>query len=257
MHTAGRNPAAGRSDMAKPGDYKALTFDCYGTLIDWESGIWDAFQPVLMANECRAITRDRALAAFAELESRQQATAPTMRYEELLRAVHARFAARFGLRTSDDLDAGFGQSIAHWPAFPDTADALRILKTHFRLVILSNVSRAGFAASNRKLGVEFDAIYTAEDIGSYKPAPANFEYLLSHLESDLGLGRTDVLHTAQSLFHDHVPAKQLGLANAWIDRQRLSESGDWGATAHVSERPEVDFLFYSMGEMAQAVEQGT
>ncbi len=113
--------------------------------------------------------------------------------------------------------------------------------------------RDGFAASNRKLGVEFDAIYTAEDIGSYKPAAANFEYLLARLDADLGLARSDILHTAQSLFHDHVSANKFGLANAWIDRRRLSESGAWGATAKVEQRPDIDFMFFSMAEMAEAV----
>jgi FMN phosphatase YigB (HAD superfamily) len=121
-------------------------------------------------------------------------------------------------------------------------------------VILSNVHRDGFAASNRKLGVEFDAIYTAQDVGSYKPAPANFEYLLTHLDKDLGLSAGDVLHTAQSLHHDHVQARAFGLANAWIDRQGLSKGGDWGATASVAQRPETDYVFYSMMEMAEAVQ---
>ena len=136
--------------------------------------------------------------------------------------------------------------------FPDTADALRALKRHFKLVILSNVNRDGFAASNRKLGVDFDAIYTAEDVGSYKPTPRNFEYMLERLSADLGLAAGDVLHTAQSLFHDHVPAREFGLANAWIDRQGLDEGGNWGATAPVAERPEVDFLFPTMAAMAEA-----
>ena len=141
----------------------------------------------------------------------------------------------------------------HWPAFPDTADALRILKQHYRLVILSNVHRDGIVASNRKLGVEFDAIYTAEEIGAYKPADANFEYLIARLKSDLGLEPSDVLHTAQSLYHDHVPARKFGLANAWIDRQRLSEGGSWGATERVETTPAADFVFFSLGEMAEAV----
>lgn len=239
--------------MARLSEFKVLTFDCYGTLIDWESGIWDAFQPLLMANRGVAMTREQALVAFAGLESRQEADAPTMVYEEVLRCVHGQFAAQFGLQSSDALDAAFGSSLPHWPAFPDTADALRFLQTRFKLVILSNVSRAGFAASNRKLGVAFDAIYTAQDVGSYKPSPANFAYLLSHVAADLGLQKTDILHTAQSLFHDHVPAKQVGLANAWIDRQRLSQSGQWGATAVIDTLPSIDFHFFSMGEMAQAV----
>ena len=241
--------------MVRLSEYKVLTFDCYGTLIDWESGIWDAFQPLLMANNCAEITREKALVAFAGLESQQEADTPTMVYEDVLRQVHRQFAAQFGLQTSDALDAAFGNSLPHWPAFPDTADALRYLKTQFKLVILSNVSRAGFAASNRKLGVDFDAIYTAQDVGSYKPSPANFDYLLSHLAADLGYQPADILHTAQSLFHDHVPAKRVGLANAWIDRQRLSESGKWGATAVIDTLPPIDFHFFSMSEMAQAVAQ--
>jgi 2-haloalkanoic acid dehalogenase type II len=233
--------------------FKVLTFDCYGTLIDWETGIWDALQPLLMENACDAVTRDAGLRLFGRLEHAEESANPSLLYSQLLERVHAAMAGELGLRTTRALDAAFGASVPQWPAFPDSADALRYLKTRFRLVILSNVHRAGFAASNRKLGVEFDAIYTAEDIGSYKPAPRNFEYLLEHLGSDFGLARGDVLHTAQSLLHDHVPARAFGLANAWIDRQRLSQSGSWGATAPVAERPATDYLFFSLGEMADAV----
>ena len=235
-------------------DYKVLTFDCYGTLIDWESGIWDALQPLLMSNGRTDLTRADGLAAFATCESAQEHETPNKLYPDLLRAVHARIAAHLGMETNSQLDDEFGTSVPRWPAFPDTADALRILKRHYKLVILSNVNRDGFAASNRKLGVEFDAIYTAEDVGSYKPNPANFEYMLKHLSEDLGLGKSDVLHTAQSLFHDHMQAKNFGLANAWVDRQRLSESGQWGATAVVEEMPQTDFIFFSMMEMAEAVQ---
>ena len=237
-------------------DYKVLTFDCYGKLIDWEAGIWDALQPLIMANGRSDIACGKALETHAILERQQETEAHGMLYTDVLTRIHGQFAAKFGLRSNEQLDADFGRSIPHWPAFPDTADALRYLQTRYKLVILSNVSREGFAASSRKLGVEFDAIYTAEDIGSYKPAAGNFEYLFEHLKQDLGLERADILHTAQSLFHDHVPAKKFGLANAWIDRQHLSESGSWGATAKVSEQPEVDFLFFSMGEMAEAVKAG-
>ena len=234
-------------------DFRVLTFDCYGTLIDWESGIWDALQPLLMANDCREVTRKLALDAFSRAESAQESETPDMIYPELLTRVHGAVARHFDLRTTAALDAAFGGSVDHWPAFPDTADALRVLKAHYQLVILSNVNREGFAASNRKLGVSFDAVYTAEDIGAYKPTPGNFEYMLEHLREDLGLGPDDILHTAQSLFHDHVPARDFGLANCWIDRQGLSQGGDWGATARVEKRPEVDFLFPNMGAMAAAV----
>jgi 2-haloacid dehalogenase len=234
-------------------DFKVLTFDCYGTLIDWESGIWDALQPILMLNQSSDILRDDALVSFARHESAVEAERPDLHYRRVLEKVHQALAGEFGLESTEGLDQDFGQSAAHWPAFADTADALRYLKTRYKLVILSNIDRKSFAASNRKLGVSFDAIYTAEDIGSYKPASTNFEYLLEHLKSELGLAPADVLHTAQSLFHDHAPACAFGLANAWIDRQRLSEQGSWGATAPPAERPRLDFSFFAMAEMANAV----
>jgi 2-haloalkanoic acid dehalogenase type II len=234
-------------------DFQVLSFDCYGTLIDWETGIWDALQPLMLASGAAAPQRAEALSAFAEIQSAQEAATPDMLYPRLLARVHAAFARRFALTTSVDLDRAFGDSIRHWPAFPDTADALRVLKRHFRLVVLSNVHRDGFAASSAKLGVAFDAVYTAEDIGSYKPDPRNFQFMLARLNEDLGLARSAVLHTAQSLFHDHVQARAFGLANAWIDRRGLAEGGDWGATLEVEERPQVDFRFPTLAAMAAAL----
>jgi 2-haloalkanoic acid dehalogenase type II len=238
------------------GEFTTLTFDCYGTLIDWETGIWDALQPLIAAGGRDDITREAALGVFGRLESAQQAATPAMLYPALLAEVHRAFARHYGLETTAELDAAFGTSVPHWPAFADTADALRRLKRRYRLVILSNIDRAGFGASRRKLGVAFDAVYTAEDIGSYKPARANFDYLLRHLKADLGVAKAEVLHTAQSLFHDHVPARAVGLANCWIDRQGLAEGGSWGATAEVAERPKVDFLFPTLAALADAVEAG-
>ncbi|MFT5219668.1 MAG: 2-haloacid dehalogenase [Planctomycetota bacterium] len=234
-------------------DYAALTFDCYGTMIDWESGIWDALQPLIFASKRNDIDRQSGLQAFAKIETEQELATPGLIYPELLTCVHRSIAAHFGIASSDELDQHFGASVPHWPAFPDSADALRILKKHFKLVILSNVNRDGFAASNLKLGVEFDAIYTAQDVGSYKPNDANFAYLLEHMKSDLGIEPGQILHTAQSLHHDHVPATRAGLAKAWIDRQNLADSDNWGATAVVDNRPEVEFKFNSLMEMAEAL----
>lgn len=233
--------------------FKVLTFDCYGTLIDWETGIWDAFQPLIAFNGGSGLSRKAALEAFAVHESRVENEAPGTLYPDVLARVHREVSLQADLRTSADLDREFGRSLPHWPAFPDSAEALRYLKQRYKLVILSNVNREGFAASNRKLGVDFDAVYTAQDIGTYKPNPANFEFLLKHLRDEFGLRPEDILHTAQSLYHDHLPAQQLGLATAWIDRQGLSKSGDWGATARLEEMPETDFLFHSMAELASAV----
>lgn len=230
-------------------DFKVLTFDCYGTLIDWETGIWNALQPLISAGRLK-LDREEALARFGKLESEVEEAGPSLRYSTLLAAVHARLAKDLGVHIHADLNERFGGSVPDWPAFPDSAEALVYLKRHYKLVILSNTDRQSFAASNRKLGVTFDAVYTAEDIGSYKPDPRNFAYLLSHLETDLGLKPGDVLHTAQSLFHDHVPAEQAGLARAWIDR-RFGMTGS-GATQVPANQPKVDFHFKSMAELAEA-----
>jgi 2-haloacid dehalogenase len=237
--------------MVKPlTAFRAVSLDCYGTLIDWETGIWDAVQPVLMADAARPVTRPTLLAAFAETEHHIQAERPFVPYPEVLRRCHVALARRFGLRTTDALDAAFGASVGQWPAFPDTVDALRALQRHVRLVILSNIDRASFAASNRKLGVAFDAIYTAEDIGSYKPDPRTFAYLQDQVQADLGLTVDEVLHTAQSLFHDHVPARAAGLATAWIDRHHLAAQDTWGATPRVAVRPAVDYSFPTLAALA-------
>ncbi|MDX1482478.1 MAG: haloacid dehalogenase type II [Woeseiaceae bacterium] len=234
-------------------EFKVLTFDCYGTLIDWETGIWDALQPLFRFNAPYRPDRDAALKAFGDSEDGEERANPGHPYPQILEASHRGVAVHLGLKTTDALDEAFGASVPHWPAFADSANALRALKERYRLVILSNVHRDGFAASNAKLGVDFDAVYTAEDIGSYKPADANFDYLLARLRADFGLDREDVLHTAQSLFHDHAPANCFRIANAWIDRQRQSETGRSGATSSPTEMPRVDFSYFTLQEMADAV----
>ena len=234
-------------------DFKILSFDCYGTLIDWETGIWDALQPLLAAGGSDLPSRKEALRAHAKHEHATESQTPERPYTEILARVHELIAAEFGLETDATMNSAFGRSVAHWPAFSDSAVALRSLSQHFKLVILSNVDRAGIAASLRKLGVRFDAVYTAEDIGSYKPAARNFDYMLDRLAETFDCPPDGILHTAQSLFHDHVPANRHGLANAWIDRQRLSQDGDWGATCQVDDMPQVDFRFFSLKEMADAV----
>lgn len=235
-------------------DYEALSFDCYGTLIDWESGIWAALQPMLMANDS-PVTRHDALAEFARIEAVQEARMPGLRYSELLAVLHRDLAKSLELSTTDQLDTMFGSSVPQWPAFADSAGALAFLGDRYRLVILSNVDRESFAGSNARLEVTFDAIYTAEDIGSYKPDPANFDYLLRHLEDEFGTHADSVLHVAQSLYHDHAPAKAAGLDTVWIDRQRLSAGGEWGATAPIEEPPVPDHVFFSMADLARAVEE--
>ena len=147
-------------------DFNVLTFDCYGTLIDWETGIHTALLPLLGKGNL-ALSKDDALAIFAKHESAQQHETPDLLYPELLTAVHGRMAQEWSIPVSAEENQRFGASVPDWPAFPDSVASLRYLKQHYKLVILSNVDRESFAGSNRRLEVEFDAIYTAQDVGSY------------------------------------------------------------------------------------------
>jgi 2-haloalkanoic acid dehalogenase type II len=228
-------------------DFSVLSFDCYGTLIDWESGIYAALQPLLLQAGVD-LPRDTVLETYARHESDQEALTPGMIYSDLLTEVHRRLARAYGVAMPDAAHLAFGASVPEWPAFADSAAALQYLKQHYKLVILSNVDRASFVGSNKRLMVEFDAIYTAEDVGSYKPDQANFSYMLDHL-GKIGIEKESLLHTAQSLFHDHGPAKLAGLASAWIDRRH--ETGGWGATMPAAGAT-YDFRFTSMAEMSQA-----
>ncbi|MAT97409.1 MAG: haloacid dehalogenase type II [Anaerolineaceae bacterium] len=229
-------------------DFKMLTFDCYGTLIDWESGMVAGLAPLTERLD-RKLTRNEILEAHARFESSQQVQTPTRRYQELLATVYRRLAEEWGVSVGWDECVAYGRSIQNWPAFPDSVEALRYLKQHYKLVILSNVDNESFAASNEKLGVAFDAIYTAEDIGSYKPAAANFEYMLTMLKG-LGYEKSDILHTAESLFHDHAPANRHELSSCWIYRRHRQEG--FGATMTPGDMPRYDFRFNSMAEMVEA-----
>jgi 2-haloalkanoic acid dehalogenase type II len=229
-------------------DFKALSFDCYGTLIDWESGMIEALRG-LTSRVQHPLSRDEILQAHARHESAQQLQTPSKRYCELLPIVYKRLAEEWGVTVSTDACETYGLSVRDWPAFVDSPGALQYLKKYFKLIILSNVDNRTFSFSNRKLQVDFDAIYTAEDIGSYKPADRNFDYMLGHL-SDLGVRKSEVLHTAESLFHDHGPANRHGLASCWIYR-RHGQDG-FGATMDPGAMPKIDFRFNSMAELAKA-----
>jgi 2-haloacid dehalogenase len=229
-------------------DFKALTFDCYGTLIDWESGMVTALMP-LAARSPKPLTRDDILEAHARHESSQQISTPTMKYSELLAVVYKRLAEEWGIAATWEDCLAYGNSVKDWPAFPDSAEALRYLKQHYRLVILSNVDNASFAHSNRRLDVAFDAVYTAQDIGSYKPSSRNFDYMIDKL-AGLGIGKSEILHTAESLFHDHAPANRHGLASCWIYRRHDKQG--FGATMNPGAIPQHNFRFNSMADLVKA-----
>lgn len=228
-------------------DYKALTFDVYGTLIDWESGMVAGLKP--LTDKVGGLTRDQILEAHAYHESTTQTQTPGKIYSQLLAVVYKRLAEEWGVDVSWDECLTYGRSVEHWPAFEDSAGALQYLKRYFKLVVLSNVDNASFAHSNAKLGVNFDAVYTAEDAGSYKPAPRNFDYMLANL-ARMGVEKGDILHTAESMFHDHGPANQHGLANCWIYRRHDKQG--FGATMNPGEMPRYDMMFHSMADLVKA-----
>lgn len=229
---------------------QALTFDVYGTLIDWESGIVEALTPWA---ERHGVAADRAalLAAFARFETRRQQENPDTRYPEVLALVFEDIARAFGVTPSGAEAEAFGDSVGDWPAFPDSAEALTYLARHHRLGVISNVDRASFAASNRKLGVAFDVVVTAEDAGAYKPDLAPFRMAVDAL-AEIGVGFDGILHVAQSLYHDHAPAERLGLASCWIDRQDQAAGGAWGATPPPPGAPKPALRFAGMAAMVAA-----
>ena len=230
--------------------YAALSFDCYGTLIDWEAGMLSVFGP-WAAERGLDVNDDQLLAVFAEHESATERENPTWLYPAILAEAFRRTGRSLGVAVDETWAGRLGDSVPDWPAFPDSRAALAALAQRYRLIIVSNVHRAGFAASNLRLHGDFAAIITAEDVGAYKPADKHF-VALDRALVDLGIDRSQLLHVAQSLFHDHVPAHRHGLASVWINR-RHDRSG-WGATPEPSDEDSYGLEFSSMGDFAEAVE---
>jgi 2-haloalkanoic acid dehalogenase type II len=231
---------------------QALTVDVFGSLIDWESGIVEAIAPWLRQNGVMASRRE-ILGAFAASESARQQANPECRHPEILELVFADMAAHFGLTPTPEAAETFGAAVTDWPAFVDSADALATLAQYYKLAVIANADRASIAAAQRTLGVAFDVVVTAEDAGAYKPHLDPFRMAIDDL-SEQGVGFDAILHTAQSLYHDHVPAKRLGLATCWIDRRTHSEDGEWGATPPPSDAPVPDHRFTTMAGLARAVQ---
>lgn len=231
--------------------YKALSFDCYGTLIDWEAGIaavlapWAREQGLDLADE-------ELLLAYADNEAAVELETPSALYPEVLAAAFRRTGDKVGHLVSDGWAQRLGRSVPDWPAFPDSANALARLARHYQLIILSNVHRDGFAGSNRRLHGDFAAIITAEDVGAYKPASSHFRALEAKL-AELGLDRKDLLHVAQSLFHDHVPAQREGLPSVWINRRH--DRPGWGATPEPSDQWSYNLEFNSMADFVDAADR--
>jgi 2-haloacid dehalogenase len=218
------------------GRFEVLTFDCYGTLIDWESGLLAALGSALGTP-----ADDALLERFARHEARLEA-GPYLPYREVLARAAAGVGEELGLRPSAPALEGFGGSVVDWPPFADSASALSSLASRFGLGVITNCDDDLFAASATRLGHPFSWVVTAQQARAYKPSLRPFELAFSVIPTP----RERILHVAQSLFHDHVPAKALGLTTVWVDR-RAGRSGS-GATPPASTTP--DLRVTSMAELA-------
>lgn len=202
-----------------PSRFLVLSFDCYGTLIDWEKGIAGALRDAgLLAGDAAPVETEAALADFAVLEADAERVLVGAPYPQILARVFDGLCARRGRTAPAGEGARFAASVGDWPPFADTVPALAALATRYRLAVLSNVDRASFARTAERLRAPFWRVCTAEEIGSYKPDVRNFRFLLDVVARD-GIAPAQVLHVAQSLYHDHVPAKALGLATVHVDRR--------------------------------------
>jgi putative hydrolase of the HAD superfamily len=225
---------------------RAFTFDCYGTLIDWETGLKGILN-AWAGSANVALRDDELLEVFAKHEASVEAAQPALLYSDVLRHVMHNIGRELSATVTSEWEDRLALSVGEWPAFTDSAESLlRLKRSNFQLCILSNVDHKSFAGSRRKLIADFDLVVTAEDIGSYKPSPKNFSELL-RLLGERGISRDEVVHVAQSLYHDHVPAKQIGLKSIWIDR-RAGTKGS-GATMPAT-HAHYDLRFTSMREMA-------
>jgi 2-haloalkanoic acid dehalogenase type II len=254
--------------------YKLISYDIYGTLIDWESAIVKLLQALVsqippsspLAKKFENSTaagspgRIALTGKFNDVEHELETKNPSQQYPDLLHDVYLRIAKDFGAKATEEDAKAFGASVGAWEPFPDTVDACqRLVRAGFKLVPLSNVDRESFGrtCSGPLRDVDFFRVYTAQDIGSYKPDLRNFEYLISHAKSDGNVDKDDILHVAQSVFHDHVPARQMGMASVWINRKGAGMGGQDEVLKGLHERNEVGYgwRFATLGELADEVER--
>jgi 2-haloalkanoic acid dehalogenase type II len=228
---------------------RALSFDCYGTLVDWERGLTELFA-WWSADHGLDADAEELLPLFARFESEHQGTSPTSPYRRILERVMTSLAAELGVDLAAGEEAALADSLPRWPLFPDTVDFLRRARKTYLLAVISNVDDDLFAATRERLEVDLDVVVTAQSVGAYKPSPAGFHRCLELLQQR-GIGREQVLHVAQSLYHDHLPAKRLGLRTCWVDR-RAGKAG-FGATSPPDEDVRPDLRVESLAELAAMV----
>ncbi len=209
-----------------------LTFDCYGTLIDWETGILNAVKPILAAYG-RNMTDQEILETYAQLEANAEAGVYKT-YREVLEEVVRGFGTIQRFRPTDREVRSLPEAVKDWRPFADTVEALRALKARYRLAIISNVDDDLFAATSGRLEVPFDAVITAQQARSYKPALNNFRVAMERISASAD----KILHVAQSLYHDVAPAKSLGLTTVWVNRRAGRAGG--GATVPTAAAPDLE-----------------
>ncbi len=224
--------------------FEVMSFDCYGTLIDWEAGILGALRPFLARHEVR-VSDHVILETYAKLETRAEKGiwAP---YRHVLARVIKGIAEEYGFRTRGDDRNLLVESLPDWPPFPDTVAALPRLQRHFRLGVISNIDDDLFVETRRRLGVAFDWVLTAEEAASYKPMRRNFEMAVRKT----GVAPERWLHAAQSLYHDIVPARELGMTTIWVNRRRGREG--FGATPPAAAMPHLEVA--DLDELVRLVE---
>ena len=211
--------------------FQTLTFDCYGTLIDWETGIFSALRPILAAHGT-TISDFALLEMYSELEAKAE-QGEFQPYREVLQSVVRGFGERLGFMPSESEVRSLPESLAHWPPFADTFAALRRLQSHYQLAIISNVDDDLFAATAPKLGIAFDHVITAQQAHAYKPSLTMFK--LAQQQIDVAPERW--LHVGQSIYHDVIPAKSLGIATVWVNRPSLRPGA--GAARAASGQPDL------------------
>jgi 2-haloacid dehalogenase len=192
--------------------FTTISFDCYGTLIDWESGMLPVLRALLVRHKCN-LGDPAILELYGEFEANAEG-GPYRPYRDVLESVVRAFGERLGFQPSPSEVLSLPESVPSWPPFSDTVAALQALKKCYRLAVISNIDDDLFAQTRKLLGVEFDAVVTAQQAQSYKPSRRNFELVLQ----TLGIPRGQLLHAAQSIYHDVVPARSLGIATVWVNR---------------------------------------
>ena len=215
--------------MLDPNQFEWLTFDCYGTLVDWESGICDAVSKVATRHGVHK-SNPELLTLFSTIEPRIQSAPGYLTYREVLRRVMANIGTELRLQFSDEELSSLPESMSNWPVFPDAEQALNTLKTRYKLAVISNVDDDLFASSAKALNVDFDLVVTAQQVQSYKPDLRNFEFA----SALMAVENHNWLHVAESLYHDIGPANQLGIKSVWVNRPNRG-----GGTRHTNAVPDM------------------